>query len=413
MIALFGHNVAETQTVLWTRMLDRLAGPNPPRIVCVDPRQTPVARAATVHLAPRPGTNVMLMNALLHEIVDHDWVDHDYVGAPRRRLRRAVQAARQGLPPGRPSGCATSRRPGLREAAEILGTGQRLLSHGAPGLLPVPPGDGGRRAGQQPRHRSAACSGKPGCGVLQMNGQPTAQNTRECGADGDLAGFRNWANDAHVAELAGHWNIDPRAHPALRTAPTHLMQIMRYAEDGSIRFLWVNGTNPAVSLPELSRVRSILAQERLFLVVQDLFLTETAQLADVVLPAATWGEKTGTFTNVDRTVHLSEKAVDPPGQARPDLDIFIDFAHRLGLEDKDGQPLVKWSDAGGRVRRVARVQPRATVRLLRHDLRRPARRQRHPVALHGREPRRDRASLRGRRLLECARPLRDLRQATS
>jgi anaerobic selenocysteine-containing dehydrogenase len=80
----------------------------------------------------------------------------------------------------------------------------------------------------------------------------------------------------------------------------------------------------------------------LFLVVQDIFLSETAQLADVVLPAATWGEKTGTFTNVDRTVHLSEKAVEPPGEARSDLDIFVDYAHRLGLTDKDGEPLVKW-----------------------------------------------------------------------
>src|ERR1700712_2727912 len=79
-IALYGHNVAETQTVLWMRMLDRLAGPNPPAIICVDPRPTPVARHATVHLAPLPGTNVALMNGLLHEILAHDdWVDHDYV----------------------------------------------------------------------------------------------------------------------------------------------------------------------------------------------------------------------------------------------------------------------------------------------------------------------------------------------
>jgi anaerobic selenocysteine-containing dehydrogenase len=125
------------------------------------------------------------------------------------------------------------------------------------------------------------------------------------------------------------------------------MQMMRYAEEGSIRFMWVTGTNPAVSLPELGRIRDILTQERLFLVVQDIFLSETAQLADVVLPAATWGEKTGTFTNVDRTVHLSDKAVEPPGEARADLDILLDFARRLGLQDKDGRPLVKWSDAEG------------------------------------------------------------------
>jgi len=100
-----------------------------------------------------------------------------------------------------------------------------------------------------------------------------------------------------------------------------------------------------VSLPELARIRAILGQDRLFLVVQDIFLTETAALADVVLPAATWGEKTGTFTNVDRTVHLSENAVGPPGDARPDLDIFLDYARRLDLKDKDGGPLVHWTDA--------------------------------------------------------------------
>lgn len=177
-----------------------------------------------------------------------------------------------------------------------------------------------------------------------MNGQPTAENTRECGADGDLPGFRNWANDAHVAELAKLWNIDPRQIPHY-APPTHAMQMMRYVEEGSIRMLWVIGTNPAVTLPELNRIRSILAQERLFLVVQDIFLSETAELADVVLPAATWGEKTGIFTNADRTVHLSEKAVDPPGKAKSDLEIFLDYAHRLGLKDKDGAPLVKWQDS--------------------------------------------------------------------
>jgi len=80
-------------------------------------------------------------------------------------------------------------------------------------------------------------------------------------------------------------------------------------------------------------------------VVQDIFLTETAELADVVLPAATWGEKEGTFTNADRTVHLSEKAVDPPGEARADLDIFLDYAGRMGFTDRDSEPLVKWTDA--------------------------------------------------------------------
>lgn len=109
--------------------------------------------------------------------------------------------------------------------------------------------------------------------------------------------------------------------------------------------LWISATNPAVSLPELRRIRNILAQERLFVVAQDMFATETTDLADVVLPAAGWGEKLGTFTNADRTVHLSERAIDPPGQARADLDIFLDYARRMDFRDKDGAPLPPWTDA--------------------------------------------------------------------
>jgi anaerobic selenocysteine-containing dehydrogenase len=92
------------------------------------------------------------------------------------------------------------------------------------------------------------------------------------------------------------------------------MQIFRYAEMGSIRMLWIICTNPAVSLPELHRIRSILGKDDLFVVVQDAFMTETAKLGDVVFPAAIWGEKTGCFTNADRTVHISHKAVEPPGE---------------------------------------------------------------------------------------------------
>ena len=179
-----------------------------------------------------------------------------------------------------------------------------------------------------------------------MNGQPTAQNTRETGADGDLAGMRNWDNKAHVAELARLWNVDEMQIPHW-SPPTHAMQIWRYAEQGSIKLLWISATNPAVSMPDLARVRRILEREELFVVVQDVFMSETARFADVVLPAATWGEKTGTFTNADRTVHLSEKAVDPPGEARADLEIFLDYARRMDFRDRDGEPLIAWHDAEG------------------------------------------------------------------
>nr|WP_232320607.1 nitrate reductase [Herbidospora daliensis] len=340
-ICLYGHNMAATQTVTWSRILDRLAGPHPPALICVDPRTTPVAEAATVHLANRPGTNVPLMNGLLHEIIENGWIDRAYVEAHTvgfDELRRTVAD----YPLEKAALICEVPEEDLRLAAVLVGTAERLLSTVLQGFYQA---NQATAAAVQVNnvHLVRGMLGRPGCGVLQMNGQPTAQNNRECGADGDLPGFRNWSNPAHVADLARIWNIDPLDIPSY-SPPTHAMQIFRYAEEGSIRFLYVIGTNPAVSLPELARIREILAREELFLVVQDIFPTETTDLADVVLPAAAWGEKTGAFTNADRTVHLSEQAVDPPGEARSDLDILVDFAARLGLTDRDGAPLVKWHD---------------------------------------------------------------------
>ncbi|WP_445397881.1 molybdopterin oxidoreductase family protein [Streptomyces sp. LE64] len=340
-IALFGHNIAETQPVQWMRILDRLDGADPPDLVCVDPRPTPVARRATVHLAPRAGTNVALLNALLHEIIRTGRTDPDYIAAHAVGFDALAERVKECTPEWAAAVCDV---PAARitEAARLLGRARRLTSTVLQGVYQS---HQATAAAVQVNnlHLIRGMLGRPGAGVLQMNGQPTAQNTRECGANGDLPGFRNWQNDAHIADLARVWNVEPSAIP--RFAPsTHAMQMFRYAEQGSIRMLWISGTNPAVSLPELARIRQILAQERLFVVVQDLFLTETAQLADVVLPAATWGEKTGTFTNADRTVHLTDQAVEPPGDARPDLDIFLDYAARMDFRDKDGRPLIGWHD---------------------------------------------------------------------
>jgi anaerobic selenocysteine-containing dehydrogenase len=341
-IALFGHNMAETQPVLWMRVLDRLDGPDPPRLVCVDPRPTPVARRAAVHLAPRAGTNVALLNALLHEVIRTGRTARHFLEAHTVGYEELAERVAHCTPSWAADICDVPAGK-IAEAAEVIGSAERLLSTVLQGVY------------QSHQATAAACQvnnlqlirgmlGRPGCGVLQMNGQPSAENTRECGANGDLPGFRNWENDAHVEDLARIWNVEPTRIPHY-APPTPAMQIFRYAEQGSIRMLWITGTNPLVSLPELQRIRGILGQQQLFTVVQDLYLTETAQLADVVLPAATWAEKTGTLTNADRTVHLCEKAVDPPGEARPDLEIFLDYARRMDFTDKDGRPLISWHDA--------------------------------------------------------------------
>jgi anaerobic selenocysteine-containing dehydrogenase len=335
-----GINLAETQTVLWMHHLDRQRGPDRPRLVVVDPRRTPAAREANVHLPVRAGTNVAVLNAILHELIANDWIDREWIDLHTIGFDALAQTVER-YPPERAAELCGLDAGAVREAARIVGEAERLVTFVLQGVY------------QSHQATAAACQcnnvnlvrgmiGRPGCGVLQMNGQPTAQNTRETGCDGDLPGFRNWQNPAHVAELAELWNVEVLQIPHWGP-PTHAMEIFRYAEQGSIGFLWITGTNPAVSLPELRRIRSILAQDGLFVVVSDAFLTETGMLADVVLPAALWGEKTGTFTNADRCVHLSEKAVEPPGEARADMEIFLDYARRLDLKDKDGRPLPAWS----------------------------------------------------------------------
>jgi anaerobic selenocysteine-containing dehydrogenase len=340
-LLLVGHNVAETQVTLWERMLDRLEGPDRPRLIVIDPRPTIPARHADVHLAVKSGTNLPLLNAILHELIADDHVDHAFLEANTVGYDELVVQVKDCTPEWAAEICGVPAEQ-IRQAAAILGAHDRILSTCLQGVYQS--------------HQATASAvqvnninlirgalGRPGAGILQMNGQPTAQNTRETGANGDFPGFRNWANEQHVQELANLWNVEVSTIPHY-SPPTHAMQIFRYAEQGSIRFLWISATNPAVSLPELRRIRSILAREGLFVVVQDLFMTETAELADIVLPAATWGEKEGTFTNVDRTVHHSDKAIDPPGEARADLDIFLDYARRMDFRNKDDGPLIPWHD---------------------------------------------------------------------
>ena len=147
-----------------------------------------------------------------------------------------------------------------------------------------------------------------------------------------------------MQELADLWQIEYAKVP-LWAQPTHIMSMLSHIEEGSISVFWISGTNPLVSLPNLHRVRKLLTKDDLFVIVQDIFLTETAEIADAVLPAAAWGEKTGCYTNVDRTVHISHQAIDPPGQAKSDLDIFLDFARRMEFKNKNGDPLIWWKNS--------------------------------------------------------------------
>ena len=341
---LVGHDVAATATVLWSRMLDRRRAAAPSRMIVIDPRRTATAAEADLHIRPRLGTNVAVLNGLIQQLIEQGHVDRAFVEAHTLGFDELASTV-AGYTPERVAAIAQVPAGQLRQAASMIGESRMLLTTCLQGVYQS---NQGTAAAVQANNVNLVLGriGRPGCGILQMNGQPTAQNSREVGTGGDLPGFRNFDNPRHVEELARLWNVDPASLPNW-APPTHALQIFDYVRDGSIRVLWIVGTNPAVSFPDLRRLRGDLRGQGTFVIVQDAFMTETARMADVVLPAAIWGEKTGCSTNVNRVVHLNRKAVEPPGEARADLDIFLDFARRMDYRDKDGAPLVKWTDAEG------------------------------------------------------------------
>lgn len=336
-IFMVGHNMSATQTVLWSRILDRLEGPDPPCLIVVDPRLSDSAKRATVHLAPKIGTNMALLNGIQHLMFRNGWINEDYLSKHVVNVENLRVKVRS-YTPEKVEKITGVPKAQLEEAAKIIGTTESLLSTCLQGVY------------QSNQATASACQvnninllrgmiGKPGCGIYQMNGQPTAQNNREAGCDGEYPGFRNNNNPEHMKELAKLWNIDYEKLPHWNQ-PTHIQNMLNYIASGTIEMFWISGTNPLVSLPNLPRARELLTKPELFVVCQDIFMTETAAIADVVLPAAQWAEKTGCFTNVDRTVHLSHKAVEPPGEAKSDLAIWVDFAKRMDFRDKDGNPLI-------------------------------------------------------------------------
>ena len=251
--------------------------------------------------------------------------------------------------------------------------------------------------------------GRPGAGIYQMNGQPSAQNTRETGADGDLPGFRNWDNERHVRELATLWNVDVDTIPHW-SPPTHAMQIWRYAEQGSIELLWISATNPAVSLPDLGRVRTILAREELFVIVQDLYPDRDRA------PRRRRAAR-GRLGREDRDVderRPHRASLRAGGQAAGRGPQRPRHLPRLRQPHGPARPRRRAADQVARsrvgVRGVEGLLARTAVRLQRPDLREAARLRRHPVAVHRGGARRHGAPLHRRRLQHRPRLRGDLRQ---
>ena len=355
LLCLYGHNVAEAQTVLWERMLVAKAK-NQGRIIVADPRKTPTVRqGADLHLQLRAGTNVALMNGIIYQLIKTGCVDRDFVDAHTVGYDQ-MEATTRAYPPERVAEICGLPVDQLETAAEWIGTTPKMVSTVLQGFYQSVEATASSSLVNSV-HLLNGAIGKPGAGPLLMAGQPSAMSNREAGADGSYPGYRNPHCEKQMRELCDLWNIDfERFHPEV---PSDILLMMETAERGEIEFMWVIGTNPLVSLPDQNRTERIL--KRLFLVVQDPFVdAETVDLADIYLPAAMWGEKAGCVTNADRSVNLLQKAVDPPGESRSDFDIFTEVGRRLGFTDKNGGALIpfqKPEEAFEEWRRVSKGRP--------------------------------------------------------
>ncbi|HTI40292.1 MAG TPA: molybdopterin oxidoreductase family protein, partial [Vicinamibacterales bacterium] len=341
-IVLVGHNAAEQSTVLWMRILAAKAGPLRPKVIVIDPRRTfTVTTGADLHVQLKPGTNVALLNGICHLLIENGWIDRGFIERHTVKFDELREIVGR-YPPERVESLCGVPASTLRQAAEWIGTSRSTVTTCLQGVY------------QSNQATAAACAvnnmhllmgkiGRPGCAPLQFAGQPSSMNTREVGADGTYPAYRNWEDQNHMLDLAKRWKVPVEM---LGKKPVGAPEIFELCELGYVKVLWNICTNPAVSMTD--RTKQLRTLNGLFLVVQDCFAnTETAQLADVILPAAMWGEKTGCMTNAERRCTLLRKAVDPPGEARADLDIFLDFADRMNLRDADGHKLIGYTDPEG------------------------------------------------------------------
>ncbi|GLG02331.1 molybdopterin oxidoreductase [Alicyclobacillus hesperidum subsp. aegles] len=336
-LMLFGHNVAETGTVLFERIMTRKKKTGKPYIIVVDPRRTWTAQAADLHLQILPGANLALLNGITHLLLKNGWIDRDFIAKHTVGFADVEQAVSDWTLE-RTAKETDVPETQIAEAAKRIGTTPRLVCTTLQGAYQSVDATATCIAINN-IHLLRGLIGKPGCGPLHMAGQPSSSTNRTVGGVGSYPAHRNPSNPKHIQEMADLWNVDP-AH--LEVGPEKdIESFIDKMERGQLGLFWNIHTNPMVSLP--NRLRARRAFERTFVVVQDCFLTETCEVADLILPTAMWGEKEGLMENADRMINVSEVAVTPPPGVRSDFDILLDYARRMDFRDKDGKPLIQYT----------------------------------------------------------------------
>jgi assimilatory nitrate reductase catalytic subunit len=324
-ILLVGANIADNHPLLAPRVL----GNRGATVIVVDPRVTKTAMMADLHLAVRPRTDITLLNGMINLLIDEGLVDQGYVAAHTEGFEE-LAAHVAGYDLERVAAECGVSADLVRRAALAFGRAGRAVAAWTMGVNHSVQGT------ETVTLLNSLCLitgnvGRPGAAPFSLTGQCNAMGTREAGGTASLPGYRAYDSGADRAELAELWGLPLEAIPSDRGRA--YPDIIDGVLDGTIKGLWIVGTNPPVSFPNRVRLERALARLDL-LVVQDGFHTPTTALAHVVLPAAIWGEKDGTYTNSERRVSRVRKAVDPPGQARSDFDIFLALAGELGVRDR-------------------------------------------------------------------------------
>jgi ferredoxin-nitrate reductase len=326
----FGSNLPEQHPIIYwrvTQALEKRDLEGRPRfpIIVVDPRVTMFAQMADIHLPVAPGTDLVLLNALAHVILDEGLADDDYIRAHTEGYAEFAELVKEYDPDTASKTCGidadtirkVARMYAKAGAAMTIWTmGINQSTHGSDGVVAI-----------NNLNLITGNIGKPGGSSLSITGQCNAMGTREWSSCSGLPGYRYLENEKDRSEIADFWGIDAEFFPARRGM--FMTDILPAIETGTIRGLWLIATNPMTSMANTALMRELLAKLD-FLVVQDAYRdVETNQYSHVFLPAAVWAEKEGCFTNTERRVNLIRNVCRPYGDSKTDLEIFNQIAKRF------------------------------------------------------------------------------------
>lgn len=325
-----GSNTAECHPIVFNRLAKyHKKNPNVKMIV-VDPRRTPTAEAADLHLAIKPGTDIDLFNGIAYLLLRKRAIDPEFIQDCTENFSAFAEVISSYTPDFVASRCGISVSD-LETAARYWEQSQRVLSLWSMGINQSSEGTAKVRSLIN-LHLMTGQIGKPGCGPFSLTGQPNAMGGREAGGLSHLLpGYRFVKNAEHRTQVEKFWGIAPGSispNPG-RTAWEMILGL----ETGDVELLWIAATNPVVSMPDLERTKAALLRSPLTIYQEAYYPTETSAYAHILLPATQWSEKTGVMTNSERRVTLGPGFDIPSGEARDDWSIFAEVGRRLGFAE--------------------------------------------------------------------------------